>query len=303
MATNRPTRAQVTDGPSMGVRSLLTEQQYEAATEWAGKVRFKEASRQEAISVLRDKHRVTPGSSAALINNYRCMVLGVAFKAPMSAMGARRFIDDIVARIGIAALEPASEAVRGYVAYVRKTPESGAASEFVNILREIDAARAAGHAFEALERALAPLRPSDDSAGEQASEILREVWVRGYEHAVFRRALMRRWRNACSVHGVACNGHLRASHIVPWSEDVSLRASVNNGLLLSVPIDSLFDRGLISFADDGRLIEGASLERDTARLFGLSSGLRISWDELSEADREQLRRNLARHRAKHGFAE
>lgn len=57
--------------------------------------------------------------------------------------------------------------------------------------------------------------------------------------------------STCSVHNVSCDGQLRAPHIIPWSHDESRRADVNNGLLLSVPLDDLFDRGFITFSDDG----------------------------------------------------
>src|SRR5690606_21788990 len=109
------------------------------------------------------------------------------------------------------------------------------------------------------------------------SEILREVWVRGPQHAHFRRKLQRRWNNKCAVTDMSCNGLLRASHIIPWSANELLRGDVDNGLLLCVPLDSLFDRGLISFDDSGRLIESSELHRDTAYLFGIVPGMQISW--------------------------
>src|SRR3546814_3413344 len=48
---------------------------------------------------------------------------------------------------------------------------------------------------------------------------------------------------------------LRASHIKPWSKCASgdERVDGNNGLLLSPTADHLFDRGWITFEDDGAL--------------------------------------------------
>lgn len=48
---------------------------------------------------------------------------------------------------------------------------------------------------------------------------------------------------------------LRASHIKPWEASTDAkRLDSNNGLLLSAHIDALFDEGLISFADDGKML-------------------------------------------------
>ena len=95
------------------------------------------------------------------------------------------------------------------------------------------------------------------------------------------------------------NEQLRASHIVAWSGDEDLRGDVNNGLLLSVPLDSLFDRGLISFDDTGQLIASRKLDLDAAKHFGVQSGLGIAWDHLREDEQQALRANLARHRQQH----
>jgi predicted restriction endonuclease len=57
---------------------------------------------------------------------------------------------------------------------------------------------------------------------------------------------------------------LRASHIVPWSQSVEHRLNPRNGLCLSATYDAAFDRGLIGFDDEFRLLIGTSLrERST----------------------------------------
>ena len=71
---------------------------------------------------------------------------------------------------------------------------------------------------------------------------------------LFRQRVMQIERH-CRVTGVDREEHLRASHIKPWrSADNSERLSGENGLLLTPSIDHLFDRGFISFEDDGRLL-------------------------------------------------
>ena len=59
----------------------------------------------------------------------------------------------------------------------------------------------------------------------------------------------------CRVTGVLDRRHLRARHIKPW-KFCNDREKLDgfNGLLLSPHIDHLFDRGHISFADNGRVL-------------------------------------------------
>ncbi|MDT8399779.1 MAG: HNH endonuclease [Pseudomonadales bacterium] len=60
----------------------------------------------------------------------------------------------------------------------------------------------------------------------------------------------------CRITKVDRIEHLRASHIKPWRdcEDSTERLSAANGLLLTPTIDHLFDRGFISFENNGSLL-------------------------------------------------
>lgn len=73
---------------------------------------------------------------------------------------------------------------------------------------------------------------------------------------------------ACRVTGVTDPRLLRASHIKPWRSCTTSaeRLDGNNGLLLCPNVDHLFDRGYISFQDDGRilvspLVDAAQIDR------------------------------------------
>jgi hypothetical protein len=67
--------------------------------------------------------------------------------------------------------------------------------------------------------------------------------------------------HSCRVTGVRQPHHLRASHIKPWrASDNHERLHGCNGLLLAPHIDHLFDRGYISFADDGDLVVSEAME-------------------------------------------
>ena len=65
----------------------------------------------------------------------------------------------------------------------------------------------------------------------------------------------------CIVTGIDLKVLLRASHIKPWKYSTNQeRLDPANGLLLSSSIDVLFDRGLISFEDNGRIIISEQLQ-------------------------------------------
>lgn len=65
--------------------------------------------------------------------------------------------------------------------------------------------------------------------------------------------------------------HLRASHCKPWRDCIQSeeRLDGENGLLLTPSIDHLFDRGFISFENNGRLLISDSVNRDSIRKMGV----------------------------------
>ena len=77
----------------------------------------------------------------------------------------------------------------------------------------------------------------------------------------------------CRITQIADPRLLRASHIKPWRacESNHERLDGNNGLLLSPHVDLLFDRGYISFEDDGTVLRSPRIDSaDFARL-GIST--------------------------------
>lgn len=80
----------------------------------------------------------------------------------------------------------------------------------------------------------------------------------------------------CRVTGVTDLQHLRASHIKPWKDSTD-EEKLNgcNGLLLAPHIDHLFDKGLISFSDDGDLLLSPKLDRTILAKWGLSESINV----------------------------
>jgi putative restriction endonuclease len=81
---------------------------------------------------------------------------------------------------------------------------------------------------------------------------------RGQEY--FRETVLNNFANRCGVCGLEVRELLIASHIVPWSKDEGARLEVSNGLCLSRLHDAAFDRGLIGFDDEFRLLITPSLK-------------------------------------------
>jgi len=70
----------------------------------------------------------------------------------------------------------------------------------------------------------------------------------------FRKMVLANYGNKCCVTGLNIPQTLRASHIVAWAEDKRHRMNPENGLCLSATYDAAFDKHLISFDDDYRMI-------------------------------------------------
>ena len=76
--------------------------------------------------------------------------------------------------------------------------------------------------------------------------------------------------NACRLTHVDQEEHLRASHCKPWRDASNEeRLDGENGLLLTPTIDHLFDRGFISFANDGLVIVSPVAHRESLKRMGI----------------------------------
>jgi hypothetical protein len=84
----------------------------------------------------------------------------------------------------------------------------------------------------------------------------------------------------CRLTGIVDRRHLRANHIKPWSvSDDHEKLDPNNGLLLSPHIDHLFDRGYISFTDEGELLVSKALNPVVLSSWGLTVPVKKAFNE------------------------
>lgn len=73
--------------------------------------------------------------------------------------------------------------------------------------------------------------------------------------------------------GVDDTNLLIASHIKPWRlSDNEERVNHKNGILLTPTYDKLFDKGLISFTNEGELIISSLISEQNRQRFNLVTG-------------------------------
>ena len=88
----------------------------------------------------------------------------------------------------------------------------------------------------------------------------------------FREQLLAKY-GSCIISGIDISKALVASHIKPWAVSSNEeRVSVNNGLLLSATYDRLFDSGLITFANEGKLVVSRFVSEENRTKLNIRNG-------------------------------
>jgi hypothetical protein len=107
---------------------------------------------------------------------------------------------------------------------------------------------------------------------------------------IFRASQLEYWQCECPLTGISDPSLLRASHIVPWRvcETDAQRLDVHNGILLSALWDAAFDKGLVTFSDEGVPLFSPALSEPARRELRWNAPLILS---------ARRRQNLYWHRA------
>ncbi|OOQ60643.1 hypothetical protein BC343_23895 [Mucilaginibacter pedocola] len=80
---------------------------------------------------------------------------------------------------------------------------------------------------------------------------------------------------SCAITDVKVPEILKASHIKPWKDSSNLeRLDPFNGLILTPTLDTLFDKGFISFENNGHILMAKELESFSKKL-NLSADLKL----------------------------
>lgn len=117
----------------------------------------------------------------------------------------------------------------------------------------------------------------------------------------FRKALITYWKGRCAVTGFQDTRLLRASHIKPWRVCNNFeRLDPFNGLLLTPNLDAVFDQGLVTFDEHGKIIIATSFQ-EKARVLGITDNMKFTVDERHQTylayHRELYRDKLASEKA------
>lgn len=101
--------------------------------------------------------------------------------------------------------------------------------------------------------------PDDiDVTTKEGKEIVKEAKQRIGQQQ-FRKWILGIYGGKCCVTGLDVPQVLRASHIVAWADDAKNRMNPSNGLCLSATYDAVFDKHLITFDDQYRMVLSKSL--------------------------------------------
>jgi putative restriction endonuclease len=116
---------------------------------------------------------------------------------------------------------------------------------------------------------------------------------------VFRRSVETN-ETACRLTGITNPALLIASHIKPWRscETSSERLDGMNGLMLTPDADLLFDRGFITFEDDGEVRVSTRFDLGDLRRLGLAEP---AWRQLGFSEAPMTWNAQAFHPAQRGY--
>lgn len=137
------------------------------------------------------------------------------------------------------------------------------------------------------------LNQAENVGGASITEIEATVMVRTVQGA-FRKVVLAAYNTACCVSEIPVPELLVASHILPWSDFPEHRLNPRNGLCLAAHFDRAFDRGLISFDEQYRLLVSPVLKSHLSNAalrtdFGVREGQPFRCPDRFSPDREHLR--------------
>lgn len=137
---------------------------------------------------------------------------------------------------------------------------------------------------EAVEKEFSELERKLSQSSSLSTETIRET-VQRVGQKWLRDKLIYLRNSTCQISG-ECNSELLVcSHIVPWRADPKNRLNLNNVLLLAFNYDFLFDKGYISFNDDGTIIVSDEIKGK----FGIRTDLKLKG--LNEESKKFLKRH------------
>lgn len=133
------------------------------------------------------------------------------------------------------------------------------AADWTSMAEKSEAAYEALMAGDAFPQAL----EAEPTVPAGPSEMDASVRVRRHQ-GFFRNVVLSSYEYRCALSGLEVPALLNASHIIPWKDSEPRRADPTNGLCLHALYDRAFDRGIITFDPDCRLLVSSQLKTKSA---------------------------------------
>lgn len=133
---------------------------------------------------------------------------------------------------------------------------------------------------------------SDLDQQRMSGEDINAIVKRRVGQSLFRDLLMTNDGSSCHISQLNNRRLLIASHIVPWSESTGdEKTDPDNGLLLAVNWDAVFDKWLITFDSEGKVIISKSLNPETLIQLGIDCSFSLKDEVLNEKRLAYLKRH------------
>jgi HNH endonuclease len=109
---------------------------------------------------------------------------------------------------------------------------------------------AAAERLEADPEEIEAFREQIEHKSYEVADSTATIKTRGSAQKAFAGAVKANYEYRCAIAGIISKDFLVAAHIVPWSEDQSIRLDPSNGICLSLLVDRAFEKGYLQIEDD-----------------------------------------------------
>ena len=109
---------------------------------------------------------------------------------------------------------------------------------------------AAAETLEADSDEVEAFREKIEQKSYEVADSTATIKTRGSAQKAFAGSVKANYEYRCAITGVVTKDFLVAAHIVPWSEDQSIRLDPSNGICLSLIVDRAFEKGYLQIEDD-----------------------------------------------------
>jgi HNH endonuclease len=109
---------------------------------------------------------------------------------------------------------------------------------------------AAAEALEADHDEVAAFCEQIEKKSYEVADSTATIKTRGSAQKAFAEAVKANYEYRCAITAVVTKDFLIAAHIVPWSEDQTIRLDPSNGICLSLLVDRAFEKGYLQIEDD-----------------------------------------------------